>query len=235
LLSRRLLKFSAATQQWTSPQVSPTIPVSMTAAYVIADPKTVGTVYVTTGVFLPPAIGVTRDGGTNWTRIATPQMVFFIAPDATLSNRIFIASDTDIFRTDDSGSTWTNVLPGVRAASTIAVSPDVVAFLGREGMKRFVYRSLDGGTTWDKFDSVSAYPFTTTESTTILAGGRSLFALVPGRIIRSDDGGATWRSISETLPFVPTSIAIDGAFLHAGTPRGVWELPLTTRHRAASR
>jgi len=227
----RLLKLAAGSVEWTSFDVWP-------AMYVVADPNVPGTVYV--------GSRVTRDGGASWQTTPAPSGTH-LTIDPSDGRRLFLSAFSGLYLSTDAGMTWSRILTEIIIASNVAISPadpNVMSFLARRDIdRRLVYRSVDGGKTWNTVDPVSSdgssFDFVAEEE--LLADihdPQTLFAAIRTGVFRSDDGGATWRSIGEGLP-APSwpSLAMDRArrFLHLATSRGVWELPLEVPRRRSVR
>jgi photosystem II stability/assembly factor-like uncharacterized protein len=118
------------------------------------------------------------DGGSNWRRLGLPnsERIGRIAVDPSDESRIFVAATGPLFtaggqrgvyRSEDAGENWTLVLPGDNAttgASDVHVDPQdptrVYAVmwdhLREPDFRRYggpgsgIYRSTDGGTTWQR-------------------------------------------------------------------------------------
>jgi MYXO-CTERM domain-containing protein len=145
-----------------------------------------------------------------------------------------------MFTTKDGGANWTRIdkapLPG-RWVSAIAVdphNPDVVfaSFSGfsdgTPGAPGHVFRSADGGKTWELRDIPADTPVNT-----ILAHGTAsdlLYAGTDGGVLFTSDGGKTWSPLGDGLPSVPVfSLVYQRAAgtLVAGTfGRSVWSAAL---------
>jgi photosystem II stability/assembly factor-like uncharacterized protein len=245
LRSPYVWKLSAGSSDWVSLHVSPVVPLPLIASFVIADPAIAGTLYAISGSFFGPSIAVTRDGGSTWMRVETPAAFKSIEPHPSRSGRMFASSTNEIWRTDDGGTSWVRVLSDVLSVSnlsTTAADADVLSFVARDGnVFKATYRidrTADAGTTWSVVQPMmndgSAVNFSASANVLVTdpRDSRTMYSLTRTRVIRTDDAGATWHSVSDDLPFQPLSIAIDGAFVHVATERGVWELPLETRRRS---
>jgi photosystem II stability/assembly factor-like uncharacterized protein len=125
-----------------------------------------------------------------------------LSPHFAEDGTVLLGTRNDgVYRSDDSGETWVNVLDGISHAGkvkSIVVSPDFPAdpsiFVGTA--RGGIFRSTDGGKEWapvldaqNVFLSMSpAYAFDMT-----------LFAATAGGLFRSADGGNTWAKLDDNL------------------------------------
>jgi photosystem II stability/assembly factor-like uncharacterized protein len=130
-----------------------------------------------------------------------------------------------VYRSSDAGKTWTHLgLSDGQQIPDLAVdplNPDRVfaAVLGHPygaNAERGVYRSLNGGKTWErvlfKNDNTGAYSVAIDPSQpdTVYAGlwadrhgpweDRNSYQSLDGGLFKSTDGGATWRKLTKGLP-----------------------------------
>lgn len=124
----------------------------------------------------------------------------------------FIGASDGLYRTVDAGSSWSRVLPTANAVTGIALSPafggDRTAYAITNGSG--FWRSTDGGTSWVQID-VSTNGFGIALSPAY-AGDRTVFVAAFDRVLRSTDGGNTWRDVST---------GIDASILINGDIRGI--------------
>lgn len=157
----------------------------------------------------------TVDFGRNWEEVLLrsvgsevgAQFITDIEFDPNSNARLFVASSSKIFTTEDTGDSW-NVLNsgnsfGFVNRSHLAVASDALYFspsLGRDG----VFRSRDGGNTFEQMVSgfpsieegvLSGYGITDLE---LDPASGFLYALEPGLpgVVRSRDGGNTWEYLA---------------------------------------
>ncbi|MDP2959502.1 MAG: hypothetical protein Q8N53_23990 [Longimicrobiales bacterium] len=202
----------------------------------------------------------TDDAGESWVNIADGQIgvgsIGAIAVAPSDPNVIYVGTGTaeprgntspgnGMYRSTDKGKTWVHVgLPGAGQIGKIQVhpkDPDVVfvAALGNlfgRNAERGVFRSTDGGDTWEKVLFVN-------DSTGVVdiamnpANPRIVFATawraqrlpwtmisgsMEGGVYRSKDGGDTWQKLSAGLPrglFGKAGITVSPA-----NPDRVWAL-----------
>ena len=165
--------------------------------------------------------GVLRstDGGRSWRQLGAQ---WFIHPDGwgtriarmavdpgsagtTTSTVVYAATEWGLFRSGDSGGTWSAALDGV--ATDVLVHPDRpgTAFAAVRG--EGVFRSADRGATWDRLEMGLDDGGEMIPARINLAQAHSnpevLYASVAeknsGRLIgiyRTDDGGDTWKKLT---------------------------------------
>ncbi len=224
----------------------------------------------------PGGLWKTTDSGTSWSPIfdgqpvasvssvavadSDPQMIYVGTGDAGDGPRGPSGSPGDgVYKSVDGGRTWAHVgLDDTRNISKILIDPHdpnivFVAALGHAfgpNPDRGIFRSLDGGQTWDKVlykDDASAavdIALDPQNSKTLLAAlcqeirsPGHFSSTGPGSgIYRSDDGGSTWLELSgHGLPDGPLgkiAIAISGgdssrayALIEAPGGGGVYRSP----------
>lgn len=112
------------------------------------------------------------DGGDTWTLsnfspanvglggLGDNFNVYHVAYHPTVPNLIFIATREGIFRSDDNLATWTQALPNaeVRDIAFHPTDPDIIYITDNRnsnGNRNYVYRSVDGGVTWNLSNEAS--------------------------------------------------------------------------------
>jgi len=180
------------------------------------------------------------DGGVNWTML-TDHFITLSVGDVTIDpnnpNTVYVglgeanlAGDNydgdGVYRTTDGGVTWTNIgLAQTKRIGRVALhptDPDIIFVAGAGAQfsadsARGVYRTTDGGTTWEKVlyisDTTSAIDLRINPShpDTIYAAmwerlrsptRRKAGGMTSG-IYRSTDMGSTWSELTSGLPSGP--------------------------------
>lgn len=154
-----------------------------------------------------------------------PDDVWALAADPRLAGRRYLGvSPALLYRSDDGGSTWAACesvrrIPGyerwtfpppphIPHVRSIAPDPDAAGavYIGVE--EGGVYRSPDGGETWESLNEGLYWDVHTV--TPAPEGGR-LYATTGGGFYRSDDSGHSWQRMGEgldrgyTVPFAASS------------------------------
>ena len=171
------------------------------------------------------AIWRSTDGGERWTRISgqTPLRL------AALGHHTLLASRCGVLRSTDDGRTWKPAIPcgdandSFRTPISLAVDPRdprnvYVHFSILEETHNYffeVYRSRDGGVTWTKIKALSAptaFAVAPGDFRVLYAVDQSLQA---PRLLRSANGGATWKVVNRALPgelsFIFSEMVVDSA------------------------
>jgi photosystem II stability/assembly factor-like uncharacterized protein len=191
-------------------------------------------------------IYISTDGGDGWTPLAPAvhANVILPSPNYAVDRTLFAGTaDSGLYRSGDAGLQWTRVLS--HPVTALAVSPAYGAsralYAGvREdyGMPGQIYRSMDGGDTWQVLDS--GMPPTwggnaLTISTLGFAADGSLLAGVyygsedhGGGVYRSSDAGVTWQAVGAGLEasnvFALAAEPSGSMTFYAGTDGGLWNM-----------
>jgi photosystem II stability/assembly factor-like uncharacterized protein len=174
-----------------------------------------------------------RDGGA-WERIAQslepPVEVHAILTDSAVPERVTIATQTGIFRSDDNGDTWRRLAapPPELAVWTLyrhPTQPNVI-FAGYEPCA--IYRSVDDGETFTKLPvawsgpDVSAGPEMPKRITGIAVDPGpqdTIYAsLEIGGLLRSSDGGKAWDPAIDGVYVVEDSVDLHGVVVNPARP-----------------
>lgn len=177
------------------------------------------------GRFVSAGLYRARDGGA-WQRsdggFAPPPEVYAIVTDPNRPGRVTIATQCGIFRSEDEGDTWDQLLapaPGLAVWSLLRhpADPDVI-LAGYEPCA--IWRTGDDGATWQKLPAAATYPDVSNgpdmpKRVTALAvdpaNPRELYASIEiGGLLRSRDGGETWQAAIDGV-----YVAEDAVDLHA--------------------
>lgn len=121
-----------------------------------------------------------------------------------------------VLRTSDGGAAWQDVTPqGVelspnvgatfRSATTGWVAEPIVEGTGKGPWEFYVYRTTDGGQTWEKAVVTVDYPLVQAELDFLDARRGWIMAIPqrgmsssPGRLFTTEDGGRTWTLVAST-------------------------------------
>lgn len=147
-----------------------------------------------------------------------------------------------LLRTTDGGTTWTsinltptNMVRGLRSLSPVTeqllygTADDLPLSLVRGAQSRFVYKSQDGGQSWQRLPSAGYFDGTVTFPTAQV--GLSPYS---SRIVRTADGGATWQPVwtgtqgaewvtQVVFPTATTGFASGGCLLKTTDQGQTWQ------------
>ena len=178
------------------------------------------------------AVWRTTDGGAHWTPanpggggLASNAVISALLVHPEISSRLFAATDRGLCRSDDAGATWrvlTNGLPNrhARRVALCAARPEIMYLTvqsepGEQPWRGGVYRSDDGGETWQprcdglghrvgkpgapapmtsNVDRLAVHP---TDPDVVYAGDQ---AWVSAGIYRTTDGGRHWDLVTCPRP-----------------------------------
>lgn len=152
------------------------------------------------------------DTGENWEIIALKGQVDFHAMTISLAKpeRLWGYWQGSVLRSDDGGLAWASVSrsqpPQIAALASSPASADLLYAAGAEG----IYRSKDGGASFEVLFGGGGQA--TTIATTKSDANTLVAYFARGGLLRSQDAGATWTSLGQTLP------ADDGAAALAMDP-----------------
>jgi photosystem II stability/assembly factor-like uncharacterized protein len=175
--------------------------------------------------FLAAATGgvwKTTNGGTNWTPLSDDWSVLPVSslavhplqPNAILAGTGDFNGSRDygigLMKSNDGGATWKNL--GSSVFSGLAISaiawdpenPNIITVAPGRGATYYsdLYRSTDGGTTWNSVLNVQAPWSSLAYSARTGSGVRRLYAtghFNGGKVYRSDDRGATWTQLAPPI------------------------------------
>lgn len=148
-----------------------------------------------------------------------------------ISNFVFAATDTAIFRSSGPGEPWEVLGLKYDRASELAVGPDDILYVAADSV---LFRSTDHGDTW----APTSLQYTKIESLAFNSNGHLFAAVDDLGVLRSTDGGQSWDTLSSGMnyPYI-TALAFDAAdFAYAGSAGGgVFRSTATTAAREVNR
>ena len=161
------------------------------------------------------------DGGKNWEMIHYRQLTSSTACPVwhpTEANVAFAAGGWrgPLKMTRDRGQTWSIVPGGPSAVSAIGIDPTHPQLM-LVGDRHDLYRSTDGGKSWEGVGAVRGRWLGFHFDQTSPAGKRTCFAASDQALFRSDDGGQTWRDLQAPLGSGPILSFAGGSQQHSAT------------------
>jgi photosystem II stability/assembly factor-like uncharacterized protein len=172
------------------------------------------------------------DYGDTWTKLVTltPGTVQGITVDPGNHLRVFAATPKGVFKSEDGGGTWINVLPDTPAWSITFVAADSNILYATSKMNG-VYKSTDRGTTWGEINKGitnktmgrAAPVLVDPEDTDILYTASE----AGGGVYKSKDAGASWYQVNRNLADTSVyGLAMDPVYtrtLYLSGPTGVYK------------
>ena len=191
------------------------------------DPKNPRTIYVgTEGGSLEAGVQKSTDGGATWKRMVagfpSAVRIYGLAIDPSDTRRLIAASFGDgVFLSTDGAAHW-KLAKGEhqgKLVRAVAMAPgSAIAGVENGG----IFRSTDGGETWDSMDDARARSLAFDPS-----NPKNAWAGSWNRILRSTDGGESWQTALEAHKVHFTGIAVDprgsSTVYAAGSHNGVWK------------
>ncbi len=229
-------------------------PVSPSVKTLVLDPMNSGTVYVS---YYPAGLYKTTDGGNTWvtTNNGLPQPFYVVdlAVDPAEPSVVYAGTgQSGIFKSTDGGGNWvaaSSGLPVQGSGSSVRYPyPNVIAIdpsnrqtvylgMGGGGVSQGVFRSSDGGTSWQRAgvgldqENVVSIAFHPKNPEIILAGtwGSGLYASTNGGnlwSVRSTPQGVLYQiELDPEDPDLLYAALSDGEGLRKSTDSGfTWEL-----------
>ncbi|RPJ83670.1 MAG: hypothetical protein EHM18_13490 [Acidobacteria bacterium] len=162
---------------------------------------------------------VSTDGGSTWDAPSifngfVNQLVF----DPAVPNRLYVADQTDVWRSTDGGGSWWAIttMPDISFAGLALDPADTHTVYAWGGGT--LYRTVDDGAHWTAQSAYVNMKFEPTELLCSAAGGGRLYATgFLGGVFTSGDAGKTWTSIELNLPFSGRHLT-----LVPGNPERLW-------------
>ena len=122
----------------------------------------------------------------GWTEREAPPRDFL-----AFGSSLYVSTDrAGIFRSNDSGLTWTATNSGLTNGTVYCIAADSGKILA--GTSSGIYRSLDGGTNWTQETS----PVMNRAIYALARVGGMRFTATNVGVWRSTDDGATWDSVN---------------------------------------
>lgn len=132
-----------------------------------------------------PRFLTSGDGGRRWTQLQAPGPLISLAISPQDRRELAASSETDVFRSDDGGTTWSKV--DAPTAGFVVWLSNGVVLVDLEGR---VFRATDlAGGAWRPVGSVEGQPAAVDTGTR----DELLVAMHDGTVKRSADAGRSWQ------------------------------------------
>jgi photosystem II stability/assembly factor-like uncharacterized protein len=175
------------------------------------------------------------DGGQTWSLadnglVSTSISSLVLQPGS--SKILYAGGDGGVFTSTNAGGAWRRAsrAMGDSAVVGLAVDPHDLRTVYAATMWSGLYKSTDAGVSWEpvamarpakSFGAVAVDP---RDSSTVYAGASSSVLSAHGTLLKTDDGGVTWRVLAG-VPWAVQSLAIDPSAprtVFAGTNHGLY-------------
>lgn len=170
-----------------------------------------------------PGLLVSSDSGVSWSTVQLPGTPTQVQPDPHQPGRIGVAGYINsggsyipaLFISTDHGATWTTHLPDTlahtRTAQSLAFDPRERDLIWLGCSDSLVYRSTDGGETWQRRSSGLPANASIQSLTVNPANSAILLATTGLGIYRTTDAGITWHNTGVISPVTVEFPLTDGA------------------------
>lgn len=160
-----------------------------------------------------------------------------LTPDPSKSGRVLAATATAFFLSEDNAETWTNILN--RPAWTITIDSKTPSTVYATTRTQGVFRSLDGGRTWQDINNgLTALSLGRAPVTIHPTNPQTLYVGNAGGVFKSLDGGGHWFAVNSGLGDLSVwGLVIDpdnSSVLYACGPSGVYKTVTGGELRSAS-
>jgi|GEM_PF-4276420 len=168
---------------------------------------------------------VSEDDGRTWEERASASSLGAVAPTwlRYANGRLFAIFDSSfagqgaLFASDDFGASWERLDLPLEVISVVAFGDVVIATpsaIGTGTLFGSIFRSADGGETWDTIDLVDqGFGLGILGFTEMVASGNSVFGHITGfgnpGVAHSNDGGLTWAQTNTNPASAELDLAVD--------------------------
>ena len=146
----------------------------------------------------------TRDVQRNWVYAAS----------SANGTRLYASGGTNVYRSTNSGLTWSTTLTGVTNPYIACSSNGLIIYV--TNYFGYIYRSLDGGDIWRNFND-KGIPSTTWESIACSSDGTAVFAVADSGVFSySFNSGDTWFNLGAPGNNYAVACSADGTRVLTG-------------------
>ncbi len=195
-------RLAAGTNSW-----SPIGPAGTTVTALAVSPASSSTIVAgtTTGY------SVTRNGGTSWSAVSTGYETTAIAFDPSNASIVYAGTGGALGRSDDAGATYVPVL--LESTTSLAIDPSAPATL-YAGTVDHIYKSTDRGLTWGVVYTGPGHSFVNALAVDPGSSQVVWAAMTFGGVKKSTNGGATWTTVSGSVPMGPAPSSVVAIAVH---------------------
>jgi photosystem II stability/assembly factor-like uncharacterized protein len=169
------------------------------------------------------------DGGATWPQINNPGLVFVIVVDPTNSSTVYAGTAFGVATSTNGGANWQLTALNNTVVTSLVMDPNNAAILYAATDSGGVYKSIDGGVSWnavftDVGGHVLSFAFDPSTAGTVFVG-------TDHGVFMSINGGQSSGNFSNGIPasaqpIMALSYDAQGRTLYAGTQQGVFKLVL---------
>lgn len=212
-------RLAADTNSW-----SPIGPAGTTVTALAVSPASSSTVVAGTAT----GYSVTRNGGTTWSAVSTGYETTVIAFDPSNASIVYAGTGGALGRSDDAGATYVPVL--LESTWSLAIDPSSPATL-YAGTVDHIYKSTDRGLTWGVVYTGPGHSFV--NALAVDPGNSQVVwaAMTFGGVKKSTNGGATWTTVSGTVPTGPAPSSVVAIAVHPASSSTVLMLGMDGVYR----
>ena len=160
-----------------------------------------------------------KDEGGSLTHITPDKMRNPVIALAVFGATVYVGTyGSGVFRSDDSGDSWTAVNEGLTdqmVCALLAVNEDTVFAGTAEGG---IFRTMDGGISWVEANT----GLTNTRVGELAVVGNTIYAGMKEKIVHSVDGGESWQPVqisSMPIEYLFSTLSVSDGELYAGAIR----------------
>jgi hypothetical protein len=190
-------------------------------AEIIVSPFDSSAVYALTGgLFVTGVIFKSTDAGASWGRVNVPQAfsepsiihsINLLESDPHKPSTLYASTAGRLLRSNDGGDSWGSIDSGIvkeeeaqtirftHSFAALAVDPLTASVL-YTASSRGVFRSIDGGASWNPAGSFPEFPGSIRSFQIDPANTAIIYARTSGAVYKSTDKGETWTPLRNGLP-----------------------------------
>lgn len=219
ILPAAAVRLEAGTNSW-----SPIGPAGATVTALAVSPANASTIVAGT----PTGYSVTTNGGTSWSAVSTGYETAVIAFDPSNASVVYAGTGGALGRSGDGGATYEPVL--LEPTSSLAIDPTSASTV-YAGTVDHVYKSTDRGLTWSPVFTGPGHSFV--NALAVDPGNPQVVwaAMTFGGVKKSTNGGATWTTVTGSIPMGPAPSSVVAIAVHPASSNTVLMLGMDGVYR----